>query len=122
MCLPGLQTSLMPSSPDRLQNHLNIDRPLLHSLNGQQVATIKNRLNALDTWADWANGNTPRPAALTNTAHHLHRAGGPLALLAQPLTEWMQQHNLAPQPPARTVEPVTQREVQPTRPGLEIDF
>jgi conjugative relaxase-like TrwC/TraI family protein len=109
---------------DRLEQHLSKDRDLVHGLSGsdRQLLATKNRLGALDTWADWANGNTPRPAALINAARHLHRAGGDLALLAEPLTTWIQEHNPAPQRAARTVQPVVQLGPRPEPPGLEIGF
>ena len=63
-------------------------------------STPNTDLDALDTWADWANGHTPRPAALINAAHHLHHTGGHHTLLANPLNTWIHQHDLAPQRPA----------------------
>jgi conjugative relaxase-like TrwC/TraI family protein len=104
----------------RLQQHLDIDRPLLHGLRDheQRIAATKNRLAALDTWADWANGNTPSPAALMNAAHHLRHAGGELAHLAEPLTLWMQEHKPAAQRPTRNVHP--QHTARPNSPGLDI--
>ena len=98
------QRTQLRDERDRLQQHLSNDRDLVHSFSGsdRQLLATKNRLGALDTWADWANGSTPRPAALINAARHLHRSGGDLALLAEPLSTWMQEHNLAPQRSART--------------------
>jgi hypothetical protein len=118
------QRTQLRDERDRLQQHLSNDRDLVHSFSSsdRQLSATKNRLGALDTWADWANGSTPRPAALINAARHLHRSGGDLALLAEPLSTWIREHNLAPQRSARMAQPVAQHGPRPEPPGLEIGF
>lgn len=109
------QRTQLRDERDRLQQHLNND-------SDRQLSAIMSRLGALDTWADWANGNTPRPAALINATRHLHHAGGDLAVLVEPFTIWVQEHDLGPQRSARTAQPVAQHGPRPERPGLEIGF
>ncbi|HUF98601.1 MAG TPA: hypothetical protein VMM60_10770, partial [Ilumatobacter sp.] len=63
---------------NRLQQHLDIDRPLVHSLSGSdhRLTSTKNGLAALDTWADWANGDNPSPAALMSMCPQITRVLG----------------------------------------------
>jgi conjugative relaxase-like TrwC/TraI family protein len=118
------QRSELRTERDRLQRDLTIDRQLGRSLDryDHRLLNAQHHLDALDTWADWANGHTPRPAALVNAAHHLHHTGGHHALLAEPLTTWIHQHELAPQHVAPTVQPAMQHPPRPEPPGLDIGF
>ena len=108
----------------RLQHHLTVDRQLARSLDryDHRLLNAQHRLDALDTWADWANGHTPRPAALINAAHHLHHTGGQHTLLANPLNTWIHENDLAPQHPALAQRPTFEHPRRPEPPGLEIGF
>ena len=108
----------------RLQHHLTVDRQLARSLDryDHRLLNAQHRLDALDTWADWANGHTPRPAALINAAHHLHHTGGQHALLANPLNTWIHENDLAPQRLALAQRPTFEHPRRPEPPGLEIGF
>ncbi|MDW3216249.1 MAG: MobF family relaxase [Ilumatobacteraceae bacterium] len=106
----------------RLQQQLKIDRQLTRTLDRYEnrLATAEQRLDALDTWHAWATGHTPPPAALVNAAHHLHQTGGHHRALAEPLTTWIHQNDLAPRQPAPTVQPTIHHPPRPEPPGLDI--
>lgn len=92
------QRTELRTERDRLQRDLTIDRQLGRSLDhyDHRLLNAQHHLDALDTWAEWANGHTPPPAALINAAHHLHHTGGAHAVLAEPLTTWIRQQEIAP--------------------------
>ncbi len=108
----------------QLQQHAKADRQFSRSLDryDHRLLNARHRLDALDIWADWANGHTPRPAALINAAHHLHHTGGHHTLLAEPLTIWIHEHDLAPRRPAPSQRPVVEHHRAPEAPGLGIGF
>ena len=106
----------------RLHEHLTINRPLARTLDDPEIrhTRTQQRLDALDTWRDWANGHTAVPAALVNAAHHLHQSGTHGQALAEPLTEWIDRHDLAPQRPSAHRQPTVDLNRRPERPGLEL--
>jgi hypothetical protein len=118
------QRSELRAEHHQLQQHAKVDRQFSRGLDryDHRLLNARHRFDALDTWAEWANGYTPRPAALINAAHHLHHTGGHHALLAEPLTTWIREHDLIPAQPAPTVQPVVQHGPRPEPPGLEIGF
>lgn len=106
----------------RLQQHRKIDQQLTRSLDryANRLTTAQQRLDALDTWHAWATGHNPAPTALVNAANHLHHVDGHHRALADPLTTWIHQHDLAPPRPAPTVQPTMHHQPRPEPPGLDI--
>ena len=106
----------------QLQQHLKIDQQLTRCLDRytNRLTIAEQHLDALDTWHAWATGHTPPPASLINAAHHLHHTGGHQRTLAEPLTTWIHQHDLAPQRPAPAVQPTLHHQPRPEPPGLDI--
>ncbi len=118
------QRNELRNEVQRLDQHLKIGRQLLRGISNhdQRLVQARNRLDALDTWATWANGHTLTPAALANAARHLHRSGGPHALLAEPLSSWIHEHDLGPRRPSPSSRPTFEQHPRPEPPGLEIGF
>jgi conjugative relaxase-like TrwC/TraI family protein len=108
----------------QLEQHRRIDQQLTRSLNRyrNRLAAAEQHFDALDTWHAWATGHTPAPSALINAAQHLHHTGGRHRALAEPLTTWIHEHDLAPPRPAPTAEPTLYHQPRPEPPGLEIGF
>ncbi|MAT07043.1 MAG: hypothetical protein CL424_18570 [Acidimicrobiaceae bacterium] len=108
---------------DRLRREQRRDQQFGRSLGRyhDRLGTTRRQLDALDTWAAWAAGENPSPAALINAASELQRTGGDHALLTRPLAAWIDQHDLTPRrpaPPQRHLEP----QLRPEPPGPEIGF
>lgn len=106
----------------QLQQHRKIDQQLTRSLDryANRLATAQQRLDAIDTWHAWATGHTPPPTALIDAAQRLHHTGGHHRVLAEPLTAWIHQHELAPRPAPPAVQPTMHHQPRPEPPGLEI--
>ena len=118
------QRSELRTEHDQLQHHLTADQQLSRQLDryDHRLLLAQHRLGALNTWTEWANGHTPRPAQLINAAHYLHHAGGHHTLLAEPLTTWNHQQGITPTQPTPTPQPVLQHDPRREPPGLEIGF
>lgn len=107
---------------DRLRREQHRDQQFGRSLDRyhDRLGTARHQLDALDTWAAWAAGRSSSTAALINAAHRLRHAGGPHELLAEPLTTWIRQHDLAPRQPTPSMEPTMHQQPRREPPGLEI--
>ncbi|MEZ5297012.1 MAG: hypothetical protein R2697_12275 [Ilumatobacteraceae bacterium] len=112
------QRSDLHQQRDTLRREQRRDQQFNRSLgrHHDRLGTTRRQLDALDTWAAWAAGKNPSPAALINAASELQRTGGDHALLARPLAAWIDQHDLTPRrpaPPQRHLEP----QLRPEPPG-----
>ncbi|WP_350170096.1 MobF family relaxase [Ilumatobacter fluminis] len=117
------QRSDLHQQRDTLRREQRRDQQFGRSLGRyhDRVGITRQQLDALNTWAAWAAGKNPSPAALINAASELQRTGGDHALLARPLAVWIDQHDLTPRrpaPPQRHLE----SQLRPEPPGLEIGF
>ena len=116
------QRTTLRNEYQRLHEHLTINRPLARTLADPAIrhTRTQQRLDALDTWRDWANGHTPTPTALINAAHHLNHSGPHGQTLAEPLQEWIDQHGLTPRTPSEQTAPTIDVQYRPEPPGIEL--
>ncbi len=101
---------------DRLHDHLINALPLARRLNrtDHTLTEAQHLVAALNTWHDWATGHDIPPTNLITTARILDKIDTHHTALAEPLTEWIDRHHIAP---ARTTRP--QHHLQPPEPRLK---
>jgi hypothetical protein len=107
---------------DRLHDHLTSALPSARRLERTDVTLTEaeHLVAALDTWRDWATGETIPPKQLITTARILNEVDVHHTALAKPLTEWIDRHHIAPTHAIRPQHHLHRPEPRFEPPGLDI--